>query len=186
MALPLTTPSKLTAGVTAEWLRSLAGYPAPDWQLTYNLVRPGAVIAIAAVRYAGTETHHIRVSPSEAATWTPGIYSFQASVSDGANRHIVEQGAIEILADFASMTEGHDGRSFAKRCLDNIEAVLEKRASQAQLEYSIAGRMLKFITHEELMKMRNEYLVEYRAECRRDRSRKTGRSLIGRVKVRFR
>ncbi|MCE1274254.1 MAG: hypothetical protein LWW75_07010 [Chlorobiales bacterium] len=186
MALPLTTPSKLTAGVTAEWLRSLADFPASDWQLTYNLVRKGATITITAGQYAGTETHHIRVTHTEAARWIPGIYHFQATVSDGTNRHIVEQGSVEILPDFASMSEGHDGRSFAKRCLDNIEAVLEKRAGQAQLEYSIAGRMLKFIPHEELMKMRNQYLVEYRAECCRDRSRKTGRSPIGRVKVRFR
>ena len=44
--LPTSTPSKLTAGDSAEWTISLPDYPASAWTLTYYLVKEGRQVVI--------------------------------------------------------------------------------------------------------------------------------------------
>jgi hypothetical protein len=185
MALSLITPSNIIAGDTAEWLLSLADYPASAWTLTYALVKDGVQVTFSGSQYGSTESHHINNNAVTTAGWTAGSYSYRATVSDGADRHTVEDGTIEIVADFASATTGYDDRSFAKKALDAIEAVILGRASQAQLEYTIAGRQLKFIPPAELMDLRDRYRAEYRAEEAKKLEIRTGKSRFGSVQVRF-
>jgi hypothetical protein len=185
MAPSLITPSRIIAGDTAEWLIALTDYPAPAWTLKYVLVKDGKQIVITASQYGSTTTHHIDVSATTTDDWPEGEYSYRATVSDGIDRYSVESGTIEIVADFASATTGYDDRSFAKKALDAIEAVILGRASHAQLEYTIAGRQLKFIPPSELMDLRDRFRVEYRAEESAKQSTKTGKSRWGQVKVRF-
>lgn len=185
MALSTSTPTQITAGDTAEWLLSLTDYPASSWTLTYYLVKDGAQVSFSASQYESGDTHHIDNAATTTAEWGAGTYSYRATVSDGADRHTVEEGTIEVLPNFATATTGLDDRSFAKKALDAIEAVLLGRASQAQLEYSIAGRTLKFIPHTELLDMRKRFREEYIAEERRKRRRKTGSAAVGRVEIRF-
>ena len=59
------------------------------------------------------------------------------------------------------------------------------RASQAQQEYTIAGRQLKFMTLDELLNARNRFRSEYRAEEATKKTAKTGKSRFGQVQVRF-
>jgi hypothetical protein len=185
MALHIITPSKIIAGDTAEWLISLADYPASIWTLTYTLVKDGVQITFSGSQYSSTETHHINNSASATEGWIDGLYSYRATVSDGADRYTVEDGTIEILPNFATAAIGYDDRSFAKKALDAVEAVLLGRASQAQLEYSIAGRQLKFIPPAELMDLRDRYRSEYRAEEAKKLEIRTGKSRFGSVQVRF-
>ena len=53
-----------------------------------------------------------------------------------------EAGALEIVADIAGMTEGHDPRAHAEKVLEAIEAVIEKRATKDQESYTIKNRSL--------------------------------------------
>lgn len=185
MALSLITPSNITAGDTAEWLIASSLYPAPEWTLSYVLVKSGQQITFTSSQYGSTTTHHISNLSSTTADWAPGVYSFRSYVTDGTHRHPVESGSIEILADFVSATIGLDDRSFSKRCLDNIESVIEGRATQAQLEYAIAGRQLRFIPPADLMNLRDRFRAEYRAEEAAKLEKRTGKSRWGQVQVRF-
>lgn len=178
-------PLQMTAGTTIEWVRELSDYPAPSWGLTYTLVKDGSQIVISGTQHGDASSHLLSASASTSGEWSSGRYSYQAAVSDGVERHVVEAGSVEILPDFAAASTGLDDRSYAKRCLDAIEAVIEGRASKAQLEYSIAGRTLKFIPHTELLDMRKRFREEYIAEERRKRRRKTGSAAVGRVEIRF-
>lgn len=183
MASTLTnTPSKLTAGDSAEWTISLPDYPAPAWTLTYYLVKDGKQIVITGTQYGSTEEHHISVDAATTAAWQPGTYSYQAKASNGTDRKDAGSGTVVIEPDFAQQGSGYDDRSFAKKSLDAIEAVIERRASQSQQEYQIAGRALKFMTMEELLNARDRF----RAEVRAGERRKAGKPAFGAVKVRFR
>lgn len=183
--LSLITPSKITAGESLEWLISLDDYPASEWTLSYALVNSAGRIAITGAQYQSGDTHHISVSTTTSAAYTAGVYSYQAYVSKTGAKKVVETGTIEVLPDFSTKSSGYDDRSFAKTCLDNIEAVLENRASAAQLEYTIAGRQLKFVPPGELLDLRNRFRAEYRAEEREKQRRNSGKSLFGQVQVKF-
>lgn len=177
------TPSLIVAGDTAKWQLSLSDYPAPTWVVSYALVVNGIRIAFTALA-SGTD-HLIEIAKATTATWKAGLYSYQAYATSSTERVIIETGSIRIATDFAQATTGYDDRSWAKRCLDNVEAVIEGRASQAQLEYTIAGRQLKFITPKELFDMRDRFRLEYFAEEAKKQQKKTGKSRFGSVQVRF-
>lgn len=180
--LPTRIPSKLTAGDSVEWTVNLPDYPAPTWTLKYYLVKTGKQIVITGSQYGSTEEHHIDIAKATTANWPAGAYSYQAFMDDGTDRKRLESGTIVIEPDFAQQGSGYDDRSFAKKSLDAIEAVIENRASQAQQEYQIAGRALKFMTMDELLNARDRFRAEVRAEERR----KAGKPAFGAVKVRFR
>ena len=54
--------------------------------------------------------------------------------------------------------------SFAKRCLDAIEAVLEGKASEDVANYSIQNRSLSKFSHDELLAARAKYKAEWIGE----------------------
>lgn len=181
MALSLITPLKITAGATAEWLINSLDYPAPTWVLSYAFVNTAHKKTATGSQYLTSSDHHILIAKETTAAWVAGIYSYQASVTDGTSRYVIETGTIEIRPDFAQASIGLDDRTFAKKSLDNIELVIQNRATQAQLEYSIAGRQLKFISPKDLMDLRDRFAAEYRAE----EKRKSGKNKFGSVQVAF-
>ena len=181
MALSLITPSKITAGDTAGWLIYLTDYPSPAWVLSYTLVNATSKKTFSGTQYLTSSNHHILIPKATTAAWGAGVYGYQASVTDGTSRYVVETGTIEIIPDFAQVSTGLDNRTFAKKSLDAIEAVIYNRASQAQLEYTIAGRQLKFISPKDLMDLRDRFAAEYRSE----EKRKSGKNIFGSVQVAF-
>ena len=67
------------------------------------------------------------------------------------------------------MPAGYDSRTHAQKTLDAIKAVIEKRASLDQQEYSIHGRQLKRMTIDELLKFRVVYEREVANEIVKER-----------------
>ena len=175
------TPKSITAGDSAEWVITLSDYPAPTWDLTYALVSSTSQILITSLQYEATTSHIIRLTTSTTSAYQAGDYSYQLYASDGTDRYIVESGQITVRPNYADASSGYDARSFAKRALDAIEAVIESRASQSQLEYSIAGRQLKYIPPADLLLLRDRFRTEYNAEL----AKIHGRNKFGAVKVRF-
>ncbi len=165
--IPTTTPDSITAGVSSSWSRSLDDYPAGDgWSLDYYLVKDGAQLQIDSA--ADGDTHLIELLPEDTEDWDPGVYRFQAFVSDGTDNHMVDEGQIEILVNFANQSTGHDPRSHAEKMLDAIEATLEGKASKDQLSYSVAGRSITRLSPGELTDWRDYYRIEVNKEKRRD------------------
>ena len=170
-------PTEITAGDTVTWKISLSDFLASDsWVLTYALVKTNKLIEITAS--ADGDDHLVEELPTTTADWDPGIYHYQAYVTKGTERYQVGEGTIEVLEDFAAST-GYDNRSHAKKVLDAIEALLEGKADQDQLSYSIGGRSLSRFSWDELISARNTYRSMYVAE-----ERKAGR-LSSKVKAKF-
>lgn len=178
--IPTTEPASLNAGDTAQWLKTLADYPASEgWVLAYALVNTGQRIAFTAA--AQGDAHLVSVPAATTAAWAPGAYDFRASVSKGADVFTVGAGRITIAPAFGAAV---DARSQARRTLEAIEATLEGRASSATAEYQIAGRQMRYIPVPELLTLRDRYRRDVRAEEAAERI-KAGLGNPGRIYVRF-
>lgn len=176
MTIPTTEPTVFAAGDTAKWEISLPDYPASDgWGLSYVLVSAAGKITFSAG--ADGDDHLVNVSATTTAEWSPGYYHWQARISKSGEVFTVRQGSIEIRAGFSSV-DNLDARTHAEKMLAAIEAWLERR-DPGVAEYEIAGKRMKYIPIPDLLKVRDKYRAEVRAEAGRNIGRR------GRVYVRF-
>lgn len=158
--IPTIEPTRLVAGDTLKFTRTLTDYSASDgWTLTYTLVS-------AAQRYTFDATASgsdflVTVAAATTAAWVAGDYDWRAQVSLAGEVFTVGQGRITVAPAFGSAT---DARTHARTVLENIEAVLESRATSAVAEYEIAGRRLKNIPIGELLQLRDKYRGEVARE----------------------
>lgn len=164
-------PAKISAGLTFSQLATLAGYPAPDWVLTVALRGPSSINLTATPE--GT-LHRLEATATATSSYLPGLYAYSARASRGGVVVSVDEGTTEVLADLAQSVGG-DMRTHNRIVLDNIRAVLEKRATQDQQRYSINNRELWRTPLPELMKLETTYAARVRAE----EARANGKSVFG-------
>lgn len=165
-----TLQNLLTAGDTLDFETSVPDYPASDgWTLKYRLAPRAAGTAIDITASASGSDFLVQAAASTTASWATGFYTWTAFVEQGAERYTVGRGQLEIRAASSTLAAAYDGRSHARKVLDAIEAAIEGRASQTQLEYTINGRSIKFMKPEDLMKQRQIYRNEVAGEEAADR-----------------
>jgi len=154
---PTTEPSQIRAGETLHFLKSLADYPASDgYSITYSFrAINGSKIDFTTT--ADGDAHDAEVSFSETATWLPQTYQGVGIVSNGTEKKQVWQGQLIVLPDLSALDQGADTRSQAKRTLDNINAVIEGRASSAILNSTVEGTTLQRIPVTDLLMLRDRY-----------------------------
>lgn len=168
--IPTTEPLEVTSGNLVTWTRPEHTHMtiADGWVLTYALVITGALISVTATDN-GDNTHLVSVAASTTSGWTPGIYKWQAYVTKASERYSVDEGTIEVLTNFASQSTGFDGRSHWKIVLDNVEAVIQNRATKDQSSYTVSGRQLSRTPVGDLIalhkKAKSEVASEERAEA---------------------
>lgn len=174
--IPTTEPTRIVAGDTVQWTKSLPDYlPTDGWTLTYAFTLSGDQHTETAADN-GDGTHLVTLSGTDTTALTAGIYSWQAYVTSGTERHTVGQGRMEVLPNLAASgysTTGYDNRSHVKKVLDAIEAVIEGRASSDQISMSVSSgqvsRSLSRMSFAELIEVRNTYRFLYAREIRRER-----------------
>lgn len=167
-------PAFIKAGISTPLSRiKLRDYPSTSWALRLILRGP------AAVQVAGTADadglHSLNLSAAITGAWPAGIYAYSLRVTDGVDVHEVESSTVEVLADLDAVVAGIDQRSHARRVLDNIEAVLEKRSTQDQEKYRINNRELWRTPLPELLTLKNQYA----AIVRREEAKANGKPLFG-------
>ena len=177
--VPTSIPASVRAGDTVTWSRALADYPATaGWAITTTLVRLGAKITI--VSAADGDLHKSTVAAAITATWGAGNYAYHERVRNGSESYSVGSGLLDILPDYAGTSPGGlDARSHAQRTLAALEAWIEAR-DIGVAEYEIAGRRLKTIAIPDLLKLRDRYRQEVRAQ-----SGSNGGGRSGRIYLRF-
>jgi len=146
MNIPNQEPTCFVAGDTVEWQRTFSDYPASDgWALAYTFVNAGNRQQVNAV--ADGATHRVMITAEDSATWSAGDYDWQATVTQNTIRYTVGKGRTAVKPNFAATgAEGFDARSYARRLLEAIDAQLENRATQNELdmvEYNIGMRGLR-------------------------------------------
>lgn len=176
----MSEPTTIHAGDTWEWTRTEAEYPAGTWSLTYHLRNASAAYNVTAT--ADGTTHSVSVPAATTATYKPGRYDWIARVTDGTDTFTVDTGSLTILPNLGA-TGAQDGRSYERRVLDAIEAVLEGRASHDQASYSIGNRSLSRMSIAELMTFRDKFKA---AVLKQEREARLAKGLgVPRVQVRF-
>lgn len=152
--------SSLIVGDTLDFLTTVADFPpANGWTLKFRLVPRTSGTAITLTATTSGTDYRVQVDPATTAAWTAGEYSWTSWVEKSGARYSVESGTITLLPD-PGVVSAYDGRSHAAKVLDSIEAVLENRATQDQMEYQIGGRMLKRMPIGDLMRLRQLYKAE--------------------------
>lgn len=172
-------PAKISAGVNFDSLATLTAYPAPDWVLSALLRGPSTIDLVAS---AEGSQHRFVANGAATKDWTPGVYRYSLRATQGDDVEQIDSGTVEILADVADIVDGTLLVSHARKVLDAIEAVLEKRATQDQQKYVINNRELWRTPIQDLLLLRSTY----RAEVRREDSARCGCNLWGpAAQVRF-
>jgi hypothetical protein len=165
---PEKEPSQLTVGDRWLWKRTDLGtdYPPASYSLKYALRRhdTGAEIEITASE-SGAD-YLVEVASATTALYAAGFYVWTAYIirSSDSERLALGTGTVELVANRDAAAETTDPRTHARKVLDAIEAVLENRATVDQEEYSFAGRSLKRMPIEDLIKFRKTYKAEVDAE----------------------
>lgn len=178
---PTNEPQTLIAGDTWAWTRSLSDYSAATWTLTYYFKNASANFSFAAS--ADGATHSVSVAKATTAAYGVGTYSWEGYVDDGTSRYRVDYGTLEVLADM-SAAGNLDKRSHWKIVLDNVEAVIQNRATQDQFSYSINGRALQRMPIDDLLKLYDRAKGAVAKEEALDRAR-NGLGASSKIKVQF-
>lgn len=165
MTTPTNEPIELRAGDTWEWRRDdLTEYPATTWSLKYRFKNAAGGFEVTAA--ADGSAFAISVAAATTAGYAAGVYDWYAWVQSGAVQKTVDEGKLTVKPDFRSgaATAAFDARSHARKTLEAIEAVIEKRATLDQQAYAINGRSLQRTPIADLIKLRSIYRLEVKRE----------------------
>lgn len=179
--IPNKEPSSITAGETLLFEKLFADYPAPTWSITYSLRDKDGVL-IEFTTTASGQSHRANVDFLTTATWNAGEYFGVGIITDGTSKYKIWDGRITVKQNISS--QNGDPRSFAKRTLDNINAVLEGRASSSILKSVVDGTTLERTPIADLLKLRDYFAALYNAELQAERNAQ-GLSSNRNIYVRF-
>jgi hypothetical protein len=179
--IPTTEPLSPRAGDTWQWTRSLSDYPADTWTLTYTAWNASAAITITASA-DGTD-HSVSVPSATTGAYAAGRYDWTARVTDGTDTFTVASGTWQILP---AVGAAMDTRSHARVMLDGLNALLEGRASDGDIDVvrTTLGDHTTEFDLPTLLKLRDRYAAAVRLEddaARAARGDQSGRFL----RVRF-
>ena len=162
---PTTEPAAIISGDTVTWKQSLPAYPSSQgWALKYALRSNLGKIDITSS--ASGDDHLINVTAAVSGAWPPGTYPYQKYVEKGEGvtleRVTLGMGSLIVSPNFAAMTTATETRTWARRCLDKIEAVIEGRCSRSDLEYELSlpdgsRQKLGSMTNADLLKTRDDF-----------------------------
>ena len=171
---PTQEPDLLVVGDRWMWRRPdlVADYPTADYALTYEFHEDSGGGGSHKFTITATETttdYIVEIASATTASYSAGEYNWYAFItrSSDSQRIAVDEGHTKLELNFANTNA--DNRSHAKKVLDAIQAVLENRASQDQMSYSIAGRSLSRMSIDDLMRFRDRYRAEYNKEIKQKR-----------------
>ena len=185
---PTQEPDVLVIGDRWMWRRpDLASiYDPSEYALTYEYHRDsgGGANQFTLTATETANDYIIEIPSATTAGYTANAYIYYVFITrtSDSQRIAVDNGRAELVEDFSDSNA--DVRSHAKTVLDAIEAVIENRASQDQMSYSIAGRSLSRMSIDDLMKFRDRYYSEYQEEIKKSRI-KNKQDSGNLVKVRF-
>lgn len=181
--LPAGEPIALVAGDAWRWKRRdlATEFPAAAYTLSYAL-RPiaGGAVTTIALTASGSDWIASR-SSTDTAGMAAGDYSWTLFATRTADneRQSIGAATLKVLPNLA--TDTADRRTHQEKVLAALEALLEGRAGKDVESYTIGDRQLTKMSVEELLKWRDRY----RAEVRAQRARANGKTARRRSLISF-
>ena len=166
--------SPIIAGNTINWKKTslYSDYPNSAYAIAYQATLNGTPGTNFTVSGSVTSEEWIfTIAHGTSASIMPGIYQWNLYVTKSATseRKRLDSGVWEVVPNISTNTS-LDVQSHARKVLTAIEAVIEGRASQDQMSYSIAGRSLSRMPIEDLLTFRDRYRAEWIKEKRLQRA----------------
>jgi len=162
MGIATTEPSVLVAGDFWTWEKDIPDYPASTYDLSYvfyNEKTPATRFTIDATADGDT----FLIEESDTNTHSAGDYAWQSFLTNtDSERVMYARGRVEVKPD--PLTSTTDQRTHSRICLESIEAVLEGRAGNDVLSYSIGSRQLGKTPIKDLLSMRDYYASKVKSE----------------------
>lgn len=181
--VPTIEPTRLHAGDTWTWKRTLGNYPAGGgWTLLYVFANGSHRFTVTAA--ADGDDHLVEEAKTTTDDRVPGIYTWTAFAKSSTERFKIGAGQVEILPNLEG-DRPFDLRSTARQIYDALVALQLANASGQGLvaEYSIAGRSMRFRDSADLLKQIAFWKSQVDAEEAADRLNRgepTGRRLLAR------
>lgn len=172
-------PTLVVAGTTLKFIRDYDLDPA-SWTSTAYFTNSANSYSVTASDN-GDGRFLFNASAAVTTAWVAGDYKLSIQSTDGSETYVIEAGSVLVEPALGSAT---DVRSHAKKVLDALEAMLEGKASQDQLSYSIRGRSLSRMSPAELLDWRDRY----RSEVNREKQKEDIKNGLGNssvIRVRF-
>lgn len=178
-------PAEIIAGDLVKWkISEDSDYLiASLWVLTYAFVNAGEHFGITCTDN-GDGYHLATITAADSAKIKAGTYRWQSYITKSSERYLVNSGSLIVQPNFAALEGGHDGRSHWKIVLDNVEAVIQGRATRDQSSYTVNGRQLSRTPVADLILLYDKAKSNVASEDRADRISK-GLGNSGQIKVRF-
>lgn len=160
---------KLYAGDSINESITVAAYPASagyTLKVRFAPIGSGTPLTVTSATADDGEGYVLTVPASATAGWNAGQWTYTQWVEKPDERHTIESGELQVLANPANATEGIDARSHVKKTLDALELVIEGKASSDVQNYTINGRSLAHYSFPDLLMLRDKYKAEYYREQR--------------------
>lgn len=172
-------PAKLHAGDTFTALESLAQYPASaGWVASLSLVaRTHGNTAATITGTAEGAAHRLTAAAATTADWAPDAYTWALWVARGGEFHTVDKGQLTILPNLRTAGAGADGRSLARRTLDDLmvaKAGWDTSGGRTR-RYKISDREMEFNTEAEIIQKIAFWEAQVAKEAAADRIAAGGR-----------
>lgn len=182
---PTSIPTELVAGDRWAWKRTDLTEYGSGYTLSYELTAEGGGTPVTLTAAFSGSDYIIEVGAATTAAYPPGTYRWVALITrdSDSERYRIGYGTVIVRPDPATSTA--DPRSHAKKVLDAINAVLETRATQDQMAYTINGRTLERTPIKDLLRLRDDYAKAVRDEMIVERVAK-GLGTGNQIKVRMR
>jgi len=160
----------IVIGDTLDFTTAVNGYPASDgWTLKYRLIPrvSGAAILLTAATASDGASYRVQVAPATTVNYVAGDYSWYAWVEKTGARVTVDDGLVTIKGDPNALT-AFDGRSYARKMLDQIEAAL-LAFNYGVKSYAIGTRSMTKADMPEILVMRDRFRAEVQNEIAAER-----------------
>lgn len=189
-----TEPLVLVQGDTVTWKRTdlSSDYPNDKYTLSYEFRSRSPSGSFTITATADASDYLISVAKATTATYAASDrarnqsgYEWSAYMTKTTGERIrIDYGTLDVTINLAAQAAGFDGRSHAQKMLDAIVAALEGRADKTELQYTVNGRTIQRMTHDQLIQARVFYAREVARERGRERIRR-GQPTGTRVLTRF-
>lgn len=167
-------PAQFVAGDTLKVTFGDADAPASEgWALTFAMKGPEQ-FTVGGV--ADGDDFLVTIPSTTTKDKLAGLYEWSAYAEKAGERITIDRGQVLMTANVGSVTE-----SYAKTCLDLLEAHITGRLPSGLQSHTINGNQISKMSMKDAIELRNYF----RAEVAREQSASTGRSAGTVVRQRF-
>lgn len=153
-------PQSMTAGDTVRWTENIVVLPGISYKTVFVSSGKTPLEVIGSI---GDDTVSFELTAEQSLALGPGEKCAYLVAYEDSGRLTLGKCNVTVNPDPLSVA-GADTRSRVKRILDDIDAVIEDRATDAVLDRSVDGMTFRYMSLDKLFELRDRYAALYAME----------------------